>query len=125
MKNDLATSIVAAVVSVIAAYFLCSFLIPPIEAFSFPTVSDSVSSSLPSPDPEIFNYRALNPTVEVYVGNCTNINEYGECVDDSSEQIEEGIIVVESDETTESESTNTNSGQSNINSQGARNGTSN
>lgn len=130
MKNDLATSIVAAVVSIIAAYFICDFLTPEIEPVKFNTVDASVSAEIVSPNPEIFNYDALNPTVEVYVGDCTTVNRYGECVDESSEQIEEGLIVVESEETTESESTGTNSTQRNnatdsTTNRGARSGTSN
>lgn len=92
MKNDLATAIIAAVASVIISYFICNMFLGRSGDFSFNTVDDSVSSDLATPDPELFNYQALNPTVEVYVGNCTEINMYGECIDESSEQIEEGII---------------------------------
>ena len=92
MKNDLITAIVAAIASVVVSYFICNMFVGKSGDFSFITVDSSVSSDLASPDAELFNYESLNPTVEVYVGNCTDVNMYGECVDESSEQIEEGII---------------------------------
>lgn len=115
MKNDLATTIITAVVTVVAAYFLCNMMVGKSDDFSFNTVDSSVSSDLALPDPELFNYKSLNPTVEVYVGNCTEINEYGECVDESSEQIEEGMIedTDNSDNSSDSNSSNdSNSDQS-------------
>jgi hypothetical protein len=97
MKNDLATAIVAAIAGVVISYFICNMLIGKSGDFSFTAVDSSVSSDLATPSPELFNYRALNPTVEVYVGNCTEVNMYGECIDESSEQIEEGIIEEDDD----------------------------
>lgn len=92
MKNELATAIVAAIAGVVISYFVCNMFVGTSSDFSFNSVDASVNSELASPNQELFNYRALNPTVEVYVGNCTEVNMYGECVDASSEQIEEGII---------------------------------
>lgn len=117
MKNDLATAIVAAIAGVVISYFICNMFLGKSGDFSFTTVDSSVSSDLATPDPELFNYRALNPTVEVYVGNCTEINMYGECVDESSEQIEEGII---EEDTDSNENTQNNSG-SNSSSNNQRN----
>ena len=37
----------------------------------------SVSSELKEPDSEVFNYGAVNPTVEVYVGTCEDIDRDG------------------------------------------------
>ena len=109
MKNDLATAIIAAIAGVVISYFVCNMFVGTSDSFSFNTVDSSVSNDLASPDPELFNYRALNPTVEVYVGNCTETNMYGECVDASSEQIEEGIIEeVDSTEVTETTETTGN-----------------
>lgn len=125
MKNDLATSIIAAVVGVVAAYFICNFLLPAGDTVSFSTVDETVTADLATPNPEIFNYKALNPTVEVYIGNCTNRNQYGECVDESSEQIEEGIIVEEGTTEVNSESTSsTNSASNNTTTRGVQSGTS-
>lgn len=81
MKTDLATSITIAIVGILVAYFGCNLLIGDIEDFSFKTIESSFSADLSEPDPEIFNYRALNPTVETYVGNCSSYNGQGECTD--------------------------------------------
>ena len=85
MKTDLATSIIAAIAGIIVAYFAVNILMPGLEDVSFKTISSSVSSSLTEPSAEIFNFRAVNPTVEVYVGSCTEYNENGECIDDGFE----------------------------------------
>ena len=87
MKTDLATSIVVAVVGVIAAYFVCNLFIGPLESFSFSTLdpTSNVSAEVEQPNPEIFNYRALNSTVEVYVGDCQEFVD-GECVDGTNDQ---------------------------------------
>ena len=89
MKSNLATAIIAAVIGVLSAYFICSMLLPPIESVKFKVVDGSVGADVASPDPEVFNYEALNPTVEVYIGRCTNTNQNGECLDDYSEQAED------------------------------------
>ena len=49
-------------------------------------------SQTAEPNVGIFNYKALNPTVEVYVGNCEEYNAVGECVDTNTEIIEEDVI---------------------------------
>lgn len=81
MKNDLVTSIGLTIVGALIAYFVCNLLIPPIEGVSFKTLETKVDASLVDPNPEVFNYKAINPTVEVYVGDCTNIGPGGECLD--------------------------------------------
>ena len=71
MKNDLATSIVVAIVGVLIAYFLSNLLadqLLPIEDQKVKTVDSSFSTEVSDPNPEVFNYKAINPTVEVYVG---------------------------------------------------------
>ena len=87
MKTDLATSIVVAVVGAVAAYFICNLFIGPLESFSFSTLdpTSDISASVEEPNPEIFNYRALNSTVEVYVGDCQEFID-GECVDGAADQ---------------------------------------
>lgn len=81
MKTDLFTSIVAAIAGVLIAYFVANMFIGPIEEVTYPTVDSAVNASLADPNPEVFNYRALNPTVEVYVGECEEYDEFGECVE--------------------------------------------
>ena len=82
MKTDLATAIIAGVLGIVVAYFVTNIFIPPIEDFTYTTVDSSFGVDLIDPNIEIFNYKALNPTVEVYVGNCTEYNENGECIED-------------------------------------------
>lgn len=84
MKKDLATAIIAAVAGTVIAYIATNFLIPPIENVTYKTIDEEVSIDLPEPNAEIFNYRALNPTVEVFVGNCTEFNENGECINNGT-----------------------------------------
>lgn len=81
MKKDLFTAIVAAVVMALVAFFATNALMGPVESVNIKTVESEVDVNLSEPDPEVFNYRALNPTVEVYVGDCDEYNEYGECVE--------------------------------------------
>lgn len=81
MKTDLATTVIAAIAGIVIAYFVTNIIIPGLEDVSFKNLSESVSTSLTDPDVDIFNFRAINPTVEVYVGQCTEYNEKGECID--------------------------------------------
>lgn len=82
MKKELTTAIIAAVFGVIVAYFITNIALPEISNVSFKTLSGNQTYTLAQPDPEVFNYRAVNPTVEVYVGQCREYNEAGECIDD-------------------------------------------
>ena len=81
MKKDLITAIVTAIVGVILAYFLVGgvFLKDPTPVV-IKTLSTAVDNTVSEPNPEIFNYRAVNPTVEVYV-DCTNYDINGSCLD--------------------------------------------
>ena len=83
MKKDLATAFIAAIAGVLIAYFVTNIFIPPISNFTYSTVN-STGSDYVDPNIEIFNFRALNPTVEVFVGNCTEYDENGECVEDAA-----------------------------------------
>ncbi|MBP5648257.1 hypothetical protein J6X04_03170 [Candidatus Saccharibacteria bacterium] len=86
MKTDLATSIGLAIVGVIVAYFICDILVGNwfTGNYSIKTLETSVSSDVAEPDVEVFNYNALNPTVEVYVGDeCQDSDE--ECIDGNTE----------------------------------------
>lgn len=81
MKNELFTAIFAAIAGVLIAFFVTNIFIGDIEDASVKTIDGTVSTDLIEPDPEVFNYKALNPTVEVYVGNCTQYNNNGQCID--------------------------------------------
>lgn len=90
MKFDLFTTIGVALAGIIIAFIVTNALIPSLENYSFQVIDkaqDSDSSydysNYDAPDDEIFNYKALNPTVEVYVGDCQQIDSNGNCVDTS------------------------------------------
>lgn len=89
MKQDLATSILTAVIGVIVAFFVCKTLLPPIASVSFKTLNSTLTYNLEDPNPEIFNFRAVNPTVEVYVGQCDVYDINGACMDETETTTEE------------------------------------
>ena len=68
MKTELITAIGAAIAGVLIAFFITNIFIGEIEEVTIKTVDNTVNTELAEPDPEVFNYKALNPTVEVYVG---------------------------------------------------------
>ena len=104
MKTELATSIGAAIAGILIAYFVTGLFIGPIADVSFPSVDESVNMELTDPDPELFNYKALNPTVEVYVGDCAEYNEAGECVEEVTEEQIQAIEDQSSEQAENSES---------------------
>lgn len=81
MQKDLLTAIIAAVAGVVVAFVATNFLLGPIQSVTYNTIDSTVNTTIAEPDPEVFNYRALNPTVEVYVGECTEYDERGECIE--------------------------------------------
>ena len=84
MKTDLASTIAIAIVGVVIAYFVCGFFIPAIEPKTIQKVDSSITADLEEPNIEVFNYRSINPTVEVYVGQCQDYNDDGECIDETT-----------------------------------------
>ena len=80
MKTDLATAIIATVIGFAISFFITANIIikDPSQA-SIKTLTNPVDTSLSEPDEEIFNYRAINPTVEAYV-DCTNYDYAGNCI---------------------------------------------
>jgi hypothetical protein len=88
MKTDLTTSILAAIFGFVIAFVLTNLLVPGISDFSFKTLEDAPDASLVEPSEDVFNYRSVNPTVEVYVGDddqddtqkaCISYDENGNC----------------------------------------------
>lgn len=111
-KTDLFTSIIAAIIGVLIAFFVTDLFIGPIEDVTYKKVSSGVNADIAEPDPEIFNYKALNPTVEVYVGECIEYNQYGECVEVSTDVEEEVVEETEVEEDVEEEVENNQTEQS-------------
>lgn len=71
-QSDVFSIIFVAGVGTIASFFLCRAIMgdPNDAVTSFTTLREPITSSLATPNPEIFNSTAINPTVEVYVGDC-------------------------------------------------------
>jgi len=80
MKTDLTTAVVAAIIGAVSAFFICGLFLPRIEDVKYKTIEVSVKSTVENPDEDIFNPKAINPTVGVCVGQCeeedTNSEEY-------------------------------------------------
>lgn len=94
--SDYLTVISIVIVGTIISYFLVNSLLgdPKEKEVSFEYL-ESVELGLVSPDAEMFNAGAINPTVEVYVGSCVDTNQDG--VIDSAELIECGEAAPETD----------------------------
>ncbi len=78
-QSDIFTLILIAGIGTLSAFFVCQMLMgdPNDASVKFKTVNRAVSSALIEPDPEVFNSSAINPTVEVFVGGCEDINHNG------------------------------------------------
>ena len=87
MKTELVSAISATIAVVLISYFLCgAIFIKPIEDVTIKVIDSEVTTTLTNPDPEVFNYEALNPTVEVFVGDCAEYDSYGECIEVVTEE---------------------------------------
>lgn len=68
-KSDIAMIVLIASVSVLIAYFVANGLLGGKNAESVTVkVADPISAEVTDPDPTVFNKNAINPTVEVIVG---------------------------------------------------------
>lgn len=94
MKNDLFTAILVAIIGVVVSYLICNTFYGEIPPYTFSTINEVVSADYTEPDSAIFNFRAINPTVEVYVGDCDGSDDYEKCINESNGegQIKEDII---------------------------------
>lgn len=74
-KTDIATLILIASMSVIAAYFIADAVLgkPSDESVKVKTV-EAISAEVASPDASVFNKDAINPTVEVFIGGQSSDN---------------------------------------------------
>ena len=83
MKSDLVTSVGIGVIGLIVGYIVAGMFVSEPKSVSFKTIdSSTLSADLPKPDEGVFNYLALDPTVEVYVGSCTVTDAMGNCLSD-------------------------------------------
>lgn len=78
-KNDIALIILIVSISLVIVYFGLKALLG--EPQSHPAkaeVVEPVSSVLTSPSPSIFNGNAINPTVDIQIGNSSNQQPFGQ-----------------------------------------------
>lgn len=78
-RSDIYSLILVAGIGTLAAFFACNAILgDPSEAkVEFKSVSNVFSNELANPEKEVFNSTALNPTIEVYVGDCEDIDQNG------------------------------------------------
>lgn len=82
MKNDLVTAILAAIVGIAISYVTVGMLIlKDPEPVVIKGLNEATSVDLAEPSVDIFNYRAINPTVETYI-DCTNYDASGSCINE-------------------------------------------
>lgn len=77
-QSDLFTIIIVATVGMIAAFLASNAILgnPDLEKVTFNRV-EPISETIVQPDTELFNDKAINPTVEVEVGTCEDSNGNG------------------------------------------------
>ena len=76
-QSDIISVVLIGIIGFIASYFIVdSFFKPDEEVVTYKTM-DSISSSVASPDQLVFNTNAINPTVEIYIGDCVDLNQDG------------------------------------------------
>ena len=78
-QSDIFTLVLIAGIGTLASFFVCNMIFsdPNEASVTFKTVSSVIEPDLVSPNAEIFNSTAINPTIEVYVGNCEDIDQNG------------------------------------------------
>lgn len=78
-QSDIFTLILIAGIGTLAAFFACNAILgdPDMAKVSFTALDKTITNTLADPDPEVFNSLAINPTIEVFVGNCEDIDQNG------------------------------------------------
>ena len=74
-KSDIFSVIIIATVGTLASYFAVNAFLgdPNMSSAQITTIQD-ISPTLTAPDPELFNFDAINPTVEVNIEECEDID---------------------------------------------------
>lgn len=84
-QSDIISVVGIAFFGFIVSYFIVDALMKPDEAsVTYKTVSP-ISNSVTPPDQDMFNVNAINPVVEVHVGNCVDENGNG-VIDDTERE---------------------------------------
>lgn len=77
-QSDIFTVLLVATIGIIASFFLVNTILgdPNEKSVTFKKI-EVVDAGLAVPDPEVFNAEAINPTVEVFVGDCVDRDQNG------------------------------------------------
>lgn len=72
-KQDIAIIILIVAISALAAYLIGRAIVgdPDQQAVQVPTV-EAISTTVEEPDSRVFNDDAINPTVEINIGDSSN-----------------------------------------------------
>jgi hypothetical protein len=69
-KSDIAMIILIASISILLAYFAAKTIVGDVQNQSVKVkTTEKISTDVTQPDPSVFNSNAINPTVEVIIGN--------------------------------------------------------
>ena len=69
-KSDIAMIILIASVSVMIAYFVAKAIVGDVQNETVKVkTTDAISTDITQPDTSVFNTNAINPTVEVIIGD--------------------------------------------------------
>ena len=84
MKFDLLSSVGVAIVGAIIGFIAINAIVPSLQDYPIKTIDPSTDggynyADYSEPNDEVFNYDALNPTVEVYIGECEEYDANGAC----------------------------------------------
>ena len=98
--SDYISVIMIAILGTIVGYFLLNSLLgDPTEKTVLLEYLEGAGSDLVNPDSEVFNYQAINPTVEVYIGNCEDLDRDGSLSEDELRNCGQSSQTINSGET--------------------------
>lgn len=107
-RSDIFTLILVAGIGTLAAFLICNKIMgdPNMAKVEFKALNAIIKSDLVAPEAEVYNSLAVNPTVEVYVGDCVDIDQNGildkaELVACGKEQAPEEEVTEEGEEGSE------------------------
>ena len=79
MKTDFTGAVVAAIIGTVVAYLITSnFILQDAKPVPIQSPESAVTATTEEPNAEIFNFRAINPTVEAYI-DCSNYEDISNC----------------------------------------------
>lgn len=77
-KNDVAIIILIISITMTISYFLAKAIIGEPKSLNTQVeVVEPITSTVPEPDPTVFNKDAINPTVPIQIGNPSNQQPFG------------------------------------------------